>query len=94
LKLDVPLSEQAIVEFTTRSGLHFRLALCEHTVFSEKIPCVLYVTDDKKTFTREILGGRFVRRDLAQIGVALPDTFSFMKAEGMKFIKWLQQETN
>jgi hypothetical protein len=85
-----PLSECVIKEFTLECGYHFRLALCEHTVMGgRKVLNVIYVTDDKKTYVREIHGGRWVTNDNTQIGEAISDGFFFMEAERMKFIKWL-----
>jgi len=86
----IPLSEGAIKEFTTECGIHFKLALCEHCfVGGRKVLNVIYVTDDKKTYTREIHGGRWVTDDNTQMGIAVSDVFFFMEAEKMKFIKWL-----
>jgi hypothetical protein len=87
--VDFPLSDEAIKEFTTNSGLHFKLALCEHFGWHRIIPCVLYVTDDKKTYTKFISGGMWVSNNNTQIGVARPDLYFFMMEEKMVFVKWL-----
>jgi hypothetical protein len=87
-----PLSDGAIVEFTAKCGLHFRLALCEHTVMGGKvIPNILYVTDDKKTYSKFVSGGMWVWKENnnMQVGVGLSDTYFFMEAEKMKFMMWL-----
>jgi len=87
---DIPLSESAIKEFTIQCGMHYRLALCEHTVTGDrKIYNILYVTDDKKSYTRETHGGRWMTNDGVQIGLSMSDAPFFMDAEKMKFIKWL-----
>lgn len=87
---EIPLSDGAIMKFTTNCGKHFRLALCVHTVTGDrKILSIVYVTNDKKTYTREIHGGRWVTNDNTQVGVAVSDGFFSMDAEKMFFIKWL-----
>lgn len=86
------LFDISIVEFTTHTGFHFKLALCEHTIRGGKIiPCILYVTDDKKTYSKFVSGGMWVwnENENMQVGVGLCDSFFSMEAERMKFVKWL-----
>ena len=71
------LHDEAIVEFTTISGRHFRLALCERKLWDERVQKkYLYLSDDGETYT--------TMTDFSGVGV--PDLYHSLKVEGFNFV--------